>query len=33
MCIVSEFLSSKVSDKEEIKLSKEEKDKLEKKSS
>lgn len=30
MCIVSEFLSSKVSDKEEIKLSKEEKDKLEK---
>ena len=30
MCIVSEFLSSKISDKEEIKLSKEEKDKLEK---
>ena len=30
MCIVSEFLSSKVSDKEETKLSKEEKDKLEK---
>ncbi len=31
MCIVSEYLSSKISDKEEIKLSKEEKDKLEKK--
>lgn len=30
MCIVSEFLSRKISDKEEIKLSKEEKDKLEK---
>ena len=30
MCIVSEFLSSKISNKEEIKLSKEEKDKLEK---
>ena len=30
MCIVSEFLSSKISDKEEVKLSKEEKDKLEK---
>ena len=30
MCIVSEFLCSKVSDKEEIKLSKEEKDRLEK---
>lgn len=30
MCIVSEYLSSKISDKEEIKLSKEEKDKLEK---
>lgn len=31
MCIVSQYLSSKISDKEEIKLSKEEKDKLEKK--
>ena len=30
MCIVSEYLSSKISDKEEVKLSKEEKDKLEK---
>ena len=30
MCIVSEYLSSKISNKEEIKLSKEEKDKLEK---
>lgn len=30
MCIVSEHLSSKISDKEEVKLSKEEKDKLEK---
>ena len=30
MCIVSEYLSGKISDKEEIKLSKEEKDKLEK---
>lgn len=30
MCIVSEYLNSKISDKEEIKLSKEEKDKLEK---
>ena len=30
MCIVSQYLSSKISDKEEIKLSKEEKDKLEK---
>lgn len=30
MCIVSECLSSKISDKEEVKLSKEEKDKLEK---
>ena len=30
MCIVSEFLSSRISEKEEIKLSKEEKDKLEK---
>lgn len=30
MCIVSEFLSSKISDKKEVKLSKEEKDKLEK---
>jgi hypothetical protein len=30
MCIVSEYLSSKISDKEEIKLSKDEKDKLEK---
>ena len=30
MCIVSEFLSSKISDKAEIKFSKEEKDKLEK---
>ena len=30
MCIVSEFLSSKISNKEEVKLSKEEKDKLEK---
>lgn len=30
MCIVSEYLSSKISNKEEVKLSKEEKDKLEK---
>ena len=30
MCIVSEYLSRKISDKEEVKLSKEEKDKLEK---
>lgn len=30
MCIVSEYLRSKISDKEEVKLSKEEKDKLEK---
>lgn len=30
MCIVSEYLSSKICDKEEVKLSKEEKDKLEK---
>ena len=30
MCIVSEYLSSRISDKEEVKLSKEEKDKLEK---
>ena len=30
MCMVSEYLSSKISEKEEIKLSKEEKDKLEK---
>lgn len=30
MCIVSEYLSSKISDKKEVKLSKEEKDKLEK---
>ena len=30
MCIVSEYLSSKISDTEEVKLSKEEKDKLEK---
>ena len=30
MCIISEYLSSKISDKEEVKLSKEEKDKLEK---